>query len=429
MIWTCLAAVACALAAVPALVFLANLRHYRPCPRPPGDGPPVSVSVLIPARNEERSLGAVLEAVLAGRDVDLEVIVVDDHSEDDTGRIAAKFAASDVRLRLLGAPPLPPGWCGKPYAGTVAASAATKPLLVFMDADVLLEPDSLARMAAFLKSSGADLASGVPRQQTGTLAERLVIPLVHFILLGFLPVGRMRERSHPSYAAGCGQLFICARGAYEAMGGHGAIRDTLHDGLKLPRAFRAAGLKTDLFDATDIARCRMYRGFGELWRGLSKNATEGFATPRLILPATVLLFGGQVLPFVLLMTAALLPPAALALTIGAVLLAWLPRWLGVYRFRQSPLGAVAHPVGVLVLLMIQWCALCGRQLGRPAVWKGRSYVGSGDATHGDGDAAVRPLDSGTTASDGSDMTREALASSPDRNVRGDKAEFGQGQGG
>src|SRR6185312_2145392 len=165
--------------------------------------------------------------------------------------------------------------------------------------------------------------------------------------------------------------FITRRGAYEAMGGHATIRDTLHDGLRLPRAFRAAGLRTDLFDATDLARCRMYRGAGELWRGLGKNATEGLATPRLIVPATLLLLGGQVLPFLLLM--APLPARAMALTLGAVFLAWSPRLIGVFRFRQSALGALGHPLGILILLAIQWYALGRRLLRRPAAWKGRTY--------------------------------------------------------
>ena len=96
----------------------------------------------------------------------------------------------------------------------------------------------------------------------------------------------MRRSRHPAYGAGCGQLFLARREAYETAGGHAAIRATLHDGVKLPRAFRAAGLRTDLFDATDVASCRMYRNAGEVWRGLAKNATEGLAAPGKIVPAT-----------------------------------------------------------------------------------------------------------------------------------------------
>jgi hypothetical protein len=227
-------------------------------------------------------------------------------------------------------------------------------------------------MAGFLDASGADLASGVPRQETRTPVERLVIPLIHFILLGFLPLGRMRASRAPAYAAGCGQLFIARRGAYDRSGGHAAIRSSLHDGITLPRAFRASGCATDLFDATDLASCRMYRGAAAVWRGLAKNAGEALAAPRLIVPATLVLLGGQVLPFVLLAFPG--SPAARALAAAAALAACLPRWAAAVRFRQSALGAVSHPLGVLVLVAIQWYAFARDRLGRPAAWKGRTYA-------------------------------------------------------
>lgn len=360
------------LAALPTLLFLANLRQYRPPPPPDRDSP--CISLLIPARNEEPSIAAALEAALASRYVELEVVVLDDHSTDATATIVQQFADRDDRVRLVSAPELPEGWCGKQHACWVLSQQATQDVLVFVDADVRLTPDGLARMAAFLERSGADLVSGIPHQETGTLGEKLVLPLIHFILLGFLPLKRMRASSDPAFAAGCGQLFVARRSSYEKMGGHAAIRTTLHDGLKLPRAFRAAGLRTDLCDATDVATCRMYRGFGELWHGLAKNATEGLGAPRLIVPATLLLFGGQVLPVVLLALSFGQGASLMGFAAAAVVVSCLPRWMGVLRFRQSRLGALLHPVGVVILLTIQWYALARRILGRPSGWKGREYA-------------------------------------------------------
>jgi hypothetical protein len=149
--------------------------------------------------------------------------------------------------------------------------------MVFVDADVRLAPQGLARLAGFLQRSGADLVSGVPRQETGTFLERLLIPLIHFLPLGFLPFQRMRSSRHPAYGSGCGQLFMTYRNAYEAAGGHAAVRTSLHDGVTLPRAFRAAGLMTDMCDTTEVATCRMYRSARAVWDGLGKNATEGRA--------------------------------------------------------------------------------------------------------------------------------------------------------
>ncbi|HYG60998.1 MAG TPA: glycosyltransferase, partial [Thermoanaerobaculia bacterium] len=242
------------------------------------------------------------------------------------------------------------------------------------DADVRLTPGGLARGTAFLKASGAGLVSGFPRQETETLLERMLIPLMHFVLLGFLPMARMRRSTHPAYGAGCGQLFFARRDAYERAGGHSAIAASLHDGIALPRAFRRAGFATDLFDATDAASCRMYTNAGEVWRGLAKNAVEGVASPGKILPVTALLLTGQVLPPLLLLPALIKGDAvALGASLAGTLAVYLPRLAAARRFRQPLDGALLHPVSILLFLAIQWTALTRHLLGRPAAWKGRSY--------------------------------------------------------
>lgn len=363
------------LAGLPASMVLVNLLFYRR-PRLLSRQSTPRVSVLIPARNEERSIRGAVESVLANRGVDLEVVVMDDQSEDRTAAIVRELADRDARVRLEPAPPLPPGWCGKQHACHALAQAARYPVLVFVDADVRISPHGVREMVDFLEASGADLVSGIPRQLTGTLFEKLVIPLIHFVLLGFLPVPIMRVQRSASFAAGCGQLFVTRREAYARAGGHAAIRASRHDGITLPRAYRRAGLITDLFDATGTASCRMYRGVRELWNGFAKNATEGMAAPLAVLPWTVLLFGGQVLPLVLLLAGlsgtapmAIVGPAALACALG-----YTTRVLLALRFRQSWLGALLHPLGVLTVLAIQWYAWVQWLTGREVAWKGRVQV-------------------------------------------------------
>ena len=409
-----LALIALVLAAIPCGLFLLNVFVYRPLVnQKTGNAEPISV--LIPARNEEKNIQATLAAVLANRGAEFEVIVLDDHSTDGTASIVSKFAARDARVRLESAPPLPAGWCGKQHACHVLARLAGHPLLLFIDADVRLAPDALARMSGFMSRASVldcgsplplsaasqsarrmahsktsrsssplvnrqspivntpDLASGVPRQELGTFSERLLLPLIHFVLLGFLPMHAMRRTRWPSMSAGCGQLFIARRDAYEKCGGHAMVRASLHDGIKLPRVFRQAGFRTDLFDATDLATCRMYHTNGETWRGLGKNATEGLAAPGTIVQMTALLLGGQVLPLVLCACAPMLSAIGLVFAVVATALAFLPRLIAAALFRQSLGSALLHPLGVLALLAIQWHALARHFLGRPAEWKGRSY--------------------------------------------------------
>lgn len=375
MILTILAFIALVLAAMPCSLFLTNLAAYRPLKNMfrPGRGK-TGVSVLIPARNEEQNIRATLEAVLANRDCELEVIVLNDHSTDRTVAIVSELTRRDARVRLESAPPLPAGWCGKQHACHVLAQLARFPWLVFIDADVRLAPDALARMAGFMQRREVALASGVPRQEPGTVSERLLIPLIHFILLGFLPMRLMRRDNRPALSAGCGQLFIARRDAYHQCGGHAKLRKSLHDGLKLPRVFRQAGFATDLFDATDLATCRMYHTNAETWRGLGKNATEGLAAPGTILPMTMFLFGGQVMPFLLLGCAVRLSWVGLVFAVLAVAFACIPRLIAARKFHQ-PLGSVLlHPLGVLALLAIQWHARIRQIAGQPSVWKGRSYL-------------------------------------------------------
>lgn len=366
-----LVAVVLVLAAVPASLFTVNLARYR-TPPPPDPGarlPPVSV--LIPARDEAANIGDAVRAALANAEVALEVVVLDDHSSDGTPDIVRALAAEDPRVRLEHAPPLPPGWNGKQHACWTLAHRARHDLLVFVDADVRLAPGALARMAGFMERSGAALASGAPRQRTDSLGERLVVPLIHFVLLGFLPLGRMRRSTHPAYASGIGQLFVARRSAYLQAGGHRAIRGSRHDGIALPRAFRQAGLPTDLFDATALASCKMYGSTREVWQGFAKNAGEGMGAPALIVPFTLLLGLGQLGPFLLALAAPWLPGLAAAMALAAVFLAWVPRFLGAVRFRQSFAGALLHPLGIAFLLAIQWYALLLHVSGRQVMWKGR----------------------------------------------------------
>ena len=358
-----LVSVALVLAFGPLLLGLWNLMLFRVPPLAAGRP---AVSVLIPARNEEANIGDACAAILASTGVEIELVVLDDASTDRTPDILRAIA--DPRLRIASAPMLPPGWSGKQHACNALGALARHELMVFVDADVRLAPDALSRMAGYMARHPVGLASGFPRQVTVTWSEQLLLPLIHFLLLGYLPMAAMLRSGSPGLGAGCGQLFIARRGAYVQAGGHAAIRASLHDGLTLPRAFRRAGLMTGLFDATPFATCRMYTDAAQVWEGLCKNATEGMAKPWALPVWTVILFGGQVLPVLLMLTAPCLP-AALAVAASYVL-----RLLLAARFRQPWLAALLHPLGIMAVLVVQWSSLARALRGRPATWRGRAYT-------------------------------------------------------
>ena len=371
-----LAVIVLLIAILPVVMFLKNVGEFLPPSSAPellASGKDEWVSVLIPARNESLSIGKALAAILVNRHSKIEVLVLDDHSEDETATIVQNIGSRDSRVRLLPSAELPDGWNGKQHACWQLANQAHHPWLLFLDADVRLSADAIARCLAEQKFRNAPLVSGFPLQETETFAEKMLIPLMQYVLLGYLPIDRMRASLGVGLAAGCGQLFFADRSIYMLAGGHAAIRNSRHDGIQLPRAFRRAGYRTDIFDATDIARCRMYISMTQVCNGLLKNATEGIANARLIIPFTVLLIGGSVLPGVLFVWGLVSNSSTIALVLFgfAFLIEFIPRLVACKRFQQSLVGALLHPFGIAVFVSIQWVAMIRNQMGLSTKWRGR----------------------------------------------------------
>lgn len=368
---TTLAIVALVLSLIPAAMFLRNLPRFR-IQKSIAVSDTQAVSVLIPARDEAEAIAACVDAALASQGVAVEVIVLDDHSTDATAVVVQEMVRNDSRVRYVAGQELPGDWNGKQFACKQLADAATQSNLVFLDADVRLRPEALCTLVYEKRKRDVALISQFPHQVTLTVAEKTLIPLMHYILLGYLPFARMRASSHPAYAAGCGQCFLTTKTEYEAAGTHQAIRGSRHDGLKLPKAYRQAGLATDVIDGTDLADCRMYCTAGEVINGVLKNAHEGIANPARIVPFTILLLGGSVLPVVVF--AASIATQNLwtgVISFVAIIAGHLPRLLAAGYFRQSWLGAILHSPGTLVFVLLQWIALVNHLRGKQVAWRGR----------------------------------------------------------
>ncbi|NDG05523.1 MAG: hypothetical protein EB121_09315 [Alphaproteobacteria bacterium] len=214
------------------------------------------------------------------------------------------------------------------------------------------------------------MLSGIPRQITGSLAEKLVTPLIAFLIMAYLPIGFARMMISPAFGAAVGQLVLVRHDAYQRSGGHNAIKATLHDGIKLARLFRQHGYLTDIVALHDIVSCRMYENVSGVWRGFAKNAHEGMAQPVPIAVWSFLLGVGHVLPWVLLPFASGVAfwvlVKAILLSIGSRLVTSLPR-------RESLVGALLHPFGILLILAINYWALLAPHSVRKQGWRGRVY--------------------------------------------------------
>ena len=230
---------------------------------------PGLVSIIVPARNEEANLECLVRSLAAQRGV-REILIVDDQSEDRTLEILEAMKAEAPLLRVLHIDSLPEGWLGKTYAVTVAAREAAGDWLLFTDADTEHLPGSLAALLELAEREGADLLSLSPGQLTPTWWEKAVIPLVYVNLARLY---RFEEVSEPGSAAAAanGQYLLIRRQAYARVGGHQAIRNEILEDVELAKRVKAAGGKLLFLPGAAWVRTRMYRTFGEMWRGWTKN--------------------------------------------------------------------------------------------------------------------------------------------------------------
>lgn len=361
-----------ALAMVPNLLMAWNLLIFKE-PKALGDNATGrAVSVLVPARNEIENIEDCVKAIRdAGLQDSDEIVVYDDQSDDGTGEALKSLRESIENLRIGETTPLPPGWNGKQHACARLAEQARNPVLIFLDADVRLSVGSLRVLRNSLDDRDAALVSGAPRQITQTFWERVLIPQIFVVLLGYLPLAIARRVKRPAFSAGCGQLFIADREAYRQAGGHAAIKNSRHDGLKLPATFRKAGFATDVVDLSRVASCRMYASGNAVFSGLLKNATEGMGSAGAIIPMSILLLGGQAFPILQLFVLCGLFGAEFYIATASIILSFLPRALVGFRFRQRPWDTWMQPLAIVVLVGIQWVAIVRERLGVRVAWKGR----------------------------------------------------------
>ncbi len=351
------------------LLALRRLGSYPLPPRFP------RVSILLPVRNERAVVLDSLRSLLAQDYPDFEVLALDDGSTDGTAELLAEMAREDGQLRVLPGRPLPEGWLGKHWACQQLAQAATGELLLFTDADTVHHPQALrAGVAAFL-AERADLISGFLRQRLLTWGERLTVPAIFWCFFSFLPLALAHRVRAPALSLTNGQWMLFRRSAYQAVGGHAAVRDNPVDDIALGQRVKAQGLRWRVVDAGDFVSCRMYTGFRAALEGFTKNLFAVFdfrlaeylfvwvwmalvtLEPLAVLALWPLGVGRDVFA---------LWPALLA--VGEMLALWL---IAMARLRFPRYLALLYPVSLLLLVFIAFRSLLWTATGR-ATWKGRA---------------------------------------------------------
>ena len=231
--------------------------------------------MIVPARNEEDCLGRCLESLVSQQGIDFAVTVVDDNSTDRTYEIAASFPG----VRVVRAPEPGPGVSGKCNALIAGARNASAKWLLFTDADTYHYPGSLVRAVREAEERGVDLLSYSPEQETGSLAEEALLPVVFAELVRKYSPERISDPADPAVAAN-GQYILLRRVAYEELGGHCAIEANILEDIELARLFKVSGHKIWFRYGAGLVRTRMYRSFKAMVEGWTKNLVLLFPNPR-----------------------------------------------------------------------------------------------------------------------------------------------------
>ena len=235
-----------------------------------------AVSILVPARNEEKRIGKCIQSILEQDYPSFEVIALDDQSSDDTLAILEQVASSHSKLKVIKGVSPHTGISGKNWACTQLANQAHSDLLFFTDADTVYEPDALSLIVSTAMSQQADLMSGFPRQQVETWGERFLVPFFSWAVLCFIPLWLAYRIRLPFLSSAVGQMMLFRREAYQKIGGHETLGSAIVDDLVLARRIKAAGLRWRVMRVSNLITCRMYQNGRDAFEGFSKNLFATF---------------------------------------------------------------------------------------------------------------------------------------------------------
>ncbi len=336
----------------------------------------LKISILIPARNEAGSIGTIVNSLLRQSYSRFELLIMDDHSQDDTVGSARKASRGDERLRTLPGRPIPSGWLAKNWACHQLAAQASGDILIFTDADVHWQSPALAALLSEFKRSGADMLAVMPTQKTVTWTERLCVPLMALALHAYLPAFAVHRTRFPLLAAANGQCIAFSRAAYDRLGGHASVRDDILDDIGLARQAKRASLQLRLVEADGLISCRMYRDWRTVREGFAKNILAGFGGVAGLLAATLFHWLVFLAPWVLLglgFAGAEVPGHPL--WTGLLIFAGLSlRGMTAWRTGQRVRDALPLPISVLLMSAIAAQSLWWHfRYGGP-LWKGRRAI-------------------------------------------------------
>jgi chlorobactene glucosyltransferase len=335
------------------------------------------ISVLIPARNEEKNIGRCLRSLVKQDYGNIEILVLDDNSDDATGIIVDEWSKKDSRIKSLRGKPLLPGWKGKSYACHQLSQHAKGEYLIFTDADTLHFPDSVSSSIAALLSNDLDALSVFPKQIMVTIHERMVVVFINLAVMALMPLSLIRKIKSPRISIANGQFMLFKRKIYDSIEGHRNIKKDIVEDVAISRQIKKCGFRFMVFDGRKNIYCRMYNGFREVVRGFSKFifasmnysiirmvAVISFISILFLVPLILFPIGFYIVRWPLIINVNLLIQISIIFTIRIVM---------TFRFRSRIMDIVLHPLSIFYITALSVNSVYQAKYGKGIYWKDRIY--------------------------------------------------------
>jgi chlorobactene glucosyltransferase len=342
------------------------------------------ISIMIPARNEAHNIGDCLRGLMAQDYPHLEILVLDDHSTDNTfdtiqhcidTRVSQKY---NHTIRVLPGIELPDDWKGKNWACHQLSQQAEGEILIFTDADNRHAPYAISASYACMQYWKLDMLSAFPQQITMTLMEKLIIPVIDMILYAGLPLWAVYWIPSVLFSAANGQWICMKRSCYHAIGGHESVRNEIVEDIELSRQCKRYGKRLLTVPGTHTVYCRMYNSGSEVWQGFKKNlfGIAGYNTI-LLFTISVLIINGCIIPYIFLilnLCISFLSSSLITISWIALCMNICTRLLLSIRFKHTALNIFLHPLGIALTIALSLSSWRGFKNGTIR-WKGRNVAG------------------------------------------------------
>ncbi|WP_281975125.1 glycosyltransferase [Halobacillus litoralis] len=329
------------------------------------------VSLLVPLRNEAGNVTGLINSLRSLTYENLEIILLDDHSDDGTYERLIEYTEQDARMSVMKGKDLPEGWNGKVHACHQLSEKAAGDYYFFLDADARVAPSIIELSLGTMKKRQAAMLSGFPNYPNNNFLSHMLVPLQHMVVLLHLPLFMANKTTKPMFTAACGIFIVIEKEVYEAIGGHRSVMDSLVEDVHIAREVKRHGYKMVLANITGSALSYMYDSSSETWEGFKKNIYTGIGRSAMMVTFLTLFY---TIVFVL--------PALLAgFALGTGNIALLLPYLLTVIFKMYVDARTGHPlwlaffipVAALLLISMMVASMSVHKKGKSYHWKGRQY--------------------------------------------------------